>query len=792
MLLNYLLTAKRNLLRHKRIFFLNLFGLSIGIATCILIFLLIRHELSYDSQHHQGNRIYRIVQHQQFAGAAQQVATTSGMLGPAMEQEFPEVEKSVRLLLRRNILVGNGMDHYPRETIAMADSTFFKVFDVDFIAGNPATAITRPQSMVLTESAARRYFGKKEALGQYITIANRKDYTVTGIIRDLPDNAHFHFDGLTSLEVSGWMKNWYISGLWTYVLLKEHSDATKLDDKLPLIISKYRDPKDVSQVRLHLQPMKDIHLHSNMAQEIEANGDMAIVWIFSFTALVILSLAGVNYVTLVTAQHHARLKEIGIRKAIGAHRGQLVAQFLTESYVVVFLSFILALLLSWLCLPLFNRVTQQTFDWTMLFLPGNLLSYLVGILIFGALAGGYPALYLSRFTPTAALRAKVATVGRSGFTFRMGAVIFQFTVSIILIISSLVASQQLSYISDKSLGYNKAQLLNVVIRDPKWFGNTDPIKQAFLKTPGVVKVAATLNPLGDELDASDVKLPATTKEETRLLAVSMVDYDYLQTLELPIVAGRGFSSEYATDTTHAFIINETAARKFGWKTAEEAIGKELEYLGGDRVKEPVIGVVKDFHMASLHQEIQPLLLLCWPSRLSSLVVRIKGEDREQTLAGLRSAWQQFGSPYPLEISFVSDALDALYLQDKQARSVINLFMTMAIVIAGLGLFGLSALTAQQRTKEMAIRRTLGASATHVVLLLYKSFVPLVLVANVIAWPVAWWLTRRWLEDFSYRTSLNYLNFFYSGVAALIVAIATVSYHALRTARQQPVTSLRKE
>jgi putative ABC transport system permease protein len=791
MWMNYLKVAGRNLRRHKQFFFLNVAGLAIGISTCTLIFLLVRNELSYDRYHRKAAQIYRVVQHQHFSGAEQQLATTSGMLGPAMRDEYPQVQEFVRILLRRNVLVGEGDKRFYRETIALADTNVFRMFDYEFLAGNPAEALRAPQTMVLTKSAAKRYFGDENAVGKIITIGNRKDYQVTGVIKDPPLNTHFHFDGMAALETLGWMKNWYISGLYTYVLLRPDANAAALDSRLPLIISRYRDPKDVEQVTLHLQRLTDIHLYSDMAAEMESNGNISTVIIFSFTSLIILLLAGINYVTLVTAQYNLRLREIGIRKAIGAYRAQVAAQFMVESYVIVFIALLLALLLSMACLPLFNFLTDKIFKLQAIFIHGNVFWYLMGTLFFGTLAGGYPALYLSRFLPVEALQGN-ASERRKGFKFRQGAVIFQFAISIILIVCSLIAFQQLSYMSNKPLGYNKEYLLNITVKDPKWKINTGTLRQQFLKMPAVVSAAATLNLVGEELDGSDVKLPATAKNETRLMSVAMVDYDYLNTLQLPMVAGRGFSREYATDTSAAFIINETAVKKLGWHTPDEAIGKELEYYGGGRFKEPVIGVVKDFHFASLHQGIQPLLIMCWPSKVSSLIVRVKPVNLEETLNALKQTWQELSPGYPFEYSFVSDVLESQYKDDRRMGRIINLFMGLAILIACLGLYGLSALTAQKRTKEMAIRRALGASSGQIVLLLYKDFVPLVLFANLIAWPVAWWAMQKWLQGFSYRININYFNFLLSGVVAMLIALCTVSVQALKTAHKNPVDSLRKE
>jgi putative ABC transport system permease protein len=792
MLKNYLTIAVRTLVRQAVFSSVTIIGFAVGMSCVMLISLYVWDELQYDRYHQHSERIYRLVQKQYFTGTSQALATTSGPVAAAFHNNYPEVEAAARIFIRKNALLSYENKQFYGENVAFTDPAVFDIFSFKLVKGDGENALKQPNTMMLTEKTAQKYFGKEEALGKIIKF-NNKPYTVTGIVKDLPANSHFRFSSLASLstlEQSPWMLNWGITSLWTYALLKPHADVASLEKKLPAFIEKYHGEGYSRRISYHLQPLTDIHLYSQMAAEIEPNGSMLFIRIFSAIALFILLLACINYVNLSTARATERMKEVGMRKIVGARRFQVILQFLAESLLTSLLSFGVALLVFMLSLPIFNQLIGKAFTWHSLDKQMILLSLLIFVMA-GLLSGMYPAWYLSAFRPIKAMKGNINSI-QAGIDFRKILVVIQFTMSVILLVATFVSYQQLKYIQTSQLGFNKEHIINIKVHDTHWRGKTELLKRELSNVPGVAKVAASLNFMGEELDGSDVRLAGAPEEENKLLAVTFVDHDFIETMQMQIAAGRSFSNQLASDTSAAFIINEAAAKAFGWASAEEAIGKELEFLGGGRMKEPVIGVVKDFHFASFHESVQPLLLMCWPSRLSSLSIKLRPDNPSGTLAQLEKKWQSLSPNFPLEYQFADEVIDKLYQSDQRAGKLFAVFAALAIGIACLGLFGMAVFTARKRTKEIGVRKVLGASASQIILLLCKDFISLILISVLIASPIAWYGMHHWLNNFAYHIELNIIPFFIAGVMAGTIALLTISHQAIKAALANPVKSLRHE
>jgi putative ABC transport system permease protein len=792
MLKNYFTIALRNLFKHTLFTVINISGLTAGIACVMVIVLYIGDELSYDRFHKQSDRIFRVVQEHSFTDATQQLATTSGPVAGALMQDFPEVQKAVRILLRKNVVLTFADKQFDGEHMALTDAEVFDVFSFTIVQGNPQEALRQPYSLVLTEATAAKYFGKEEAMGKRLKV-NGTDYTVRGVIKNIPQQSHVHFTFLASISTiasAEWMNNWGITSLWTYVLLKQNTDVEALRHKLSVFTEKYHGPEYVTKIKYHLQPLTQIHLHSNMAAEIEPNGDIQYVRIFGAVAIAVLLLACINYVGMATAMVSKRMREVGLRKTLGAHRWQVSLQFFAESFILTLAATAMAVVVVLLCLPVFNQFANKQLSLASLTYT-HLLFWVVIFICISVGSGAYPAWYLSKFEPTQVLRGNIFLGG--GRKLRKLLVVIQFTFSIIILVISMITYHQLDFIRNSHLGFKKENLIHIKVRNrAQWKGKTDLLKQAFLKIPSVTAAAASLNFIGEELDGSDVRRAHAGADENRLLSIAAVDYDFIETMQLQVVAGRAFSRHFSTDTSAAFIINEAAMRKFGWRTAQEAIGQELVYLGGGRTTEPIIGVVKDFHFASLHQQVQPLLMICWPSMLSSINVRIKPGNTSETLAAIENTWKKVSPDFPLEYEFAEEALDKLYRQDEKAGTLFSIITYMAISIACIGLFGMASFSASRRIREIAVRKVLGASTYAILWLLVHEFLGLVLLAMLIASPIAYYSVNVWLQNFAYQVPVTLITFIEAGMIVTLVALFTVSYQSIKAALANPVKSLRSE
>lgn len=796
MLKNYLKIALRNVKKSKTYSFINILGLAIGMACCILILFYVQDELSYDRYNEKADRIYRVVDSGEAPGGMSfDLALTSAPFAPTMKADFPEVEDAVRLYRRRR-MVANGERKYYEDNLFYSDSSLFNIFTFPLIKGNPETALQSPHTVVLSESTALKYFGNNGVINQNLSI-DGQDFLVTGIMKDIPRNSHFIADLFVSFKTleqipffqQSYIQNWVRHEFYTYVLLEDGNSQMELEAKMPAFIDKYaaQQVKAIlgGTISSSLQPLESIHLHSHRQAEISPNGDIKYVYIFSFIALIILLIACVNFMNLATARSAKRSMEVGLRKVVGANRTQLVRQFLGESLMFTCFALIFALLIVTAALPSFNSLTGKEIDINYLNNP-ILLGGLVLILIFVALASGsYPAFFISRYQPADVLKgAKSTSTKRS--LLRRGLVILQFSISIILIISTTVVLNQLDFLRNKKLGFNKDHVVVVPITANSFRQNAESVKKELMQNPNITNASITHSVPGGNTAGDVIRM---VKEEGALtMTVRMIytDHDYIKTMGMEIVEGRDFSKDMSTDTSEAFIINESAVRT--WQL-DRPLDTQLEW--GEK-KGKVIGIVKDYQFQSLKDEINPLVIHIEPGNTIFFAIKVRPEGIPETLQFIETKWKEMDPAHPFEYYFMDESFDRLYRNEEKLSQIFGVFSSLAIFIAALGLFGLALFMVEQRTKEIGVRKILGASLSNIFVLISKEFVYLVLIANLVAWPFAYILMRKWLQNFSYRIEMGIWIFVLAGVIAFAIALITISFQAIKAALADPVKSLRYE
>ena len=802
MIKNYLKTAYRSLLKNKGFTILNVLGLSVGLATCLLIVFYVVDELSYDRFNTKTDRIYRISTDAKLNGNAGIYATSEVTWNNILKTSFPQVEKVARLIDKDGLFLSpqkfyikkNNADILERKVV-FTESSIFDVFTLPMIDGKPAHALDEPNTAVITESTAKKYFNKVDVTGLTLTINDTNTYKITGVIKDIPKQSHFHYDFFLSFSSRPESKatGWGYAGLHNYLLLKPGTNVAKLEKALTDIdIKNSYNPSTWTtgdnHLRMFLKPLVDIHLRDIDAQyPLEKGGNIQHVYIFSLIAIFILLIACVNFMNLSTARSSNRAKEVGVRKVLGSARKYLVAQFLTESVLITLLSAIVAVALAFMLLPLFNQmadkqlvVTSQTIVWLI---P----SLLIIVLVVGFLAGSYPALYLSSFQPIAVLKGKISAGFKGGF-LRSFLVVFQFSISIFLIIGTLVIYNQLSYIQNKNLGFDRNQVL--VIKNTNTLGKQAKILKNELKQlPGVSNATmSSYQPTGDEsLKTGLFPHRKIDIKEDILTEFWSVDEDYINTMGLHLIGGRNFSKDMSSDTA-AMIVNEAFARKYG----------QLDPLNKDVFRDSfglqqyhIIGVVKDFNFASLKDNIGPLAMV-YDTDNGAISVKIHSANLTALMSQIENRWKGLSPGQPFTYSFMDQDFDATYRVEQRFGSMFISFSTLAIIIACLGLFGLAAYAAEQRTKEIGIRKVLGANISTIVGMLSMDFIKLVLISMLIATPLAWWVMQKWLQDFAYRTTIQWYILAAAGFTAIIIAFITISFQSIKAALSNPINSLRSE
>ena len=804
---NYIKIAWRNLIRNKAFSAINIVGLSIGLATCLLISLFVFDELSYDRFNEKADRIVRVAFRGVMNGGQINEANVMPPVAQTLKTDYPEVSDATRIRVVGSPTITVGDKTFRYNQVAYVDSNFFQVFSLPLLQGDAKTALIQPGTAVITQAMAQKYFGKENPIGKSLTIKSWNAlFRVTGIIDKMPVNSHFHFDMFMSMAgvSDATSPSWMTSGFYTYLVLPKGYDYKQLEAKLPQVVSKYMGPQiqqafgmsltrfrqTGNNVSFLLQPLTDIHLHSNLTGELESNGDSQYVYIFGSIALFMLLIACINFMNLSTAGASKRAKEVGIRKVMGSVRQSLTNQFLIESLLLTALALMLSIGLVYLTLPLFNELAGKklvlNFTATPWLLPGLLL---LGVVV-GILAGSYPAFFLSSFKPTQVLKGIRFTGSRKSIGLRSGLVVVQFFISIMLMIGTTVVFRQLSYIQNKKLGYTKEQVL---VLPETWLldKKEDVFRNQIMQNAGVMNVSTSgYLPAGPSNNNNFMIYPESNSTQLVKTLRYDVDYNYIPTLGMQMAVGRNFSKAYGTDSA-GVILNETAAQTLGWNN--KAIGRTISHTENDGTKRTyrVIGVIKDFHFRSLHERISPLVMVLGKNS-GTVIVKIKTKDIPGLLASLKTQWEQLTADAPFSYSFLDQRFNETYLAEQKTGRILGLFAGLTIFVACLGLFGLATFTAEQRTKEIGVRKVLGASVGSIVGLLSQDFLKLVLIALVLASPIAWYTMNRWLQNFAYRIDISWWVFALAGLLAVGIALLTVSFQSIKAALMNPVKSLRSE
>ena len=809
MIKNYLTVGIRNLMRHKLYTSINVLGLAIGLACGILILLYIQQEFAIDRSHTLGDRIYKVIREERGSTQTTYAEGTSGALGPVLEETFPEVETTVRTFpLTVSVQYGEREGVF---LLRLVDDNFLDVFDFPLIKGDLETAFRLPYSVVITDDMAQHLFGDTDPMGKTFSIDNRSfpgEYIVTGIVKAPRPVSSLYFQLLTTTippveETQQVWTMWLPKQSWrpvkTFVLLKAGQNAEILQTKMRSLLRSYMGDEVATKNTYHLQPLHRVYLYGESDFNPTADSPIQKIYILAAIGLIVVVIACVNFTNLATARAVTRKREVGVRKVVGAHRPQLMVQFLTESLILTSAALLIALALVELCLPLFNQFVRGDLHLDVATVLAGAPAALALTLVVGLLAGWYPAFFLSSVSPVTVLKSKAATSSGSN-GLKKGLVIFQFGMSILLVICTLVVYQQLRFIETKDMGFARDHIVRVPIfvRDFKKEPNPQMrlsarhqmVKQIFLEHPNILSASA----LRYDITGYGGRLrriwPDGDRTTEQTLLINEVDDSFFETFEIPVLRGRAFSADVASDTSQAIILNETAVRLIGWE--DDPIGKQIESPAFPNKTLTVIGVAKDYHSLSLREEIAPMGFVARRELFYSLALRIRPEETSQTLSFIRMQWKRFVPDAPVEYHFLDEIIDWIYFNERLTGKMLGVFSLLAIFVACLGLFGLAAFMVQSRIKEIGVRKVLGATTPHLVMLLSREFILLVLLANLIAWPIAYYLMRDWLSGFAYQTDLNVLPFVVSAILALIIAFGTVSMQTIRAAHTNPINALRDE
>lgn len=800
MIKNYLTVALRTLRKQKGYAFINITGLAIGLAVCSLIMLWVVDELSYDKFHEKGDRICRLILDADIGGVLQSPATMPPA-GPTMTSDFPEVENFTRMGRFQDLTVEYGDKIVAESGVGYADATLFEIFSFPFISGDPETALERPNTIVITEEMAQKYFGDEDPIGKFLKIGGEDNYSVTGVIENIPLNSMFRFNMVRSLDTiisqnPTWPERWLSVEFQTFVLLTEGANRLDAEEKLPAMIDQHLGERLRAlggRVDLFMQPMHRIHLYSMQDYNVPSNGNVGHVTLFSGIAIFVLLIACINFINLSTARSANRAQEVGMRKTLGALKQTLMGQFIGESVLYSLISMFFAIILISLAIPTFNNIIGRELSLNILRQFWIYPLYLGFAVLVGLIAGSYPAFVLSAFNPVRVLKGAMKE-GASNAMFRKILVVLQFSISIMLIVGTLTVYRQIQFMKNSNLGFDKEQVVVLPRMNRAMRRNFPAIKHEIGKIPGVNGVAGSSAVPGRGRTVGIFWPEGFTQDDQQTMQMYTVDDDYIPMMNMELAAGRNFSADLATDTTDALLINETAARQFGWT---EPIGKKFTFAPppgaeGETTIQRVVGVVKDFHTASMRREIIPVVLFFNPVRQGRISVRLAADEIPATMDRLREKWAELNPQGSFDYFFLDDSFDELYRAEERVGTLTLYFSTLAIFIGCLGLFGLAAFMAQKRTKEIGIRKVMGASIMSIVGNMSKEFTILVVLSNLVAWPVAYFGMQKWLEAFAYRAGVNWLIFLGAGLLALLVALLTISSQAFRAAKANPVDSLRYE
>ncbi len=807
---NYVRSLVRNAIRDKYFTLLNMLGLAVGITAAILIFIYIQDQVNYDGHNENFERIYRLEGDFLISEKKDLTAITQIPLGPTLKDEFPEVVEQTRILPRRDLYFEKGEDTFKEDSIMLADSTLFNIFTVSFLFGDPATALTEPFTMVVSESLANKYFGKTNVIGESMKTLDDRQFTITGVFEDLPSNAHLRFNGLLSArtieeQIGSERFNDRSSGsfwnvaTYTYILLAENTTPDMVLSKFPAFYDKYMkelgDQINAS-FSLRITPLKDVHFQKDELTWDLPKGNMNYVYIMGVIGVLLLMIASINYTNLTTARATSRGKEIGVRKVGGASNGNLRFQFLGESVATAISAGLIASFLTALALPVFNKLTGNTFDWHLLLQPGIIL-FIIGISIAtGFLSGLYPSTYLASFNPVSILKGNGVSDKDRGW-LRRGLVIVQFLISAMMIIGSVVVALQMNFIQNKDLGFDKEHILMLTLNDTTIINNVSAFMEEIERHPDV-DGACTSTTAPGRFYGKQVMTAEQNNGEMIEKAFNQcfVSFDYLKVLGLSMVEGRFYDRKFGSDVTNAFVVNEALVAEMQW--GDSAIGKKfirgVNIQGANNAVGEIIGVVKDYNYGSLHNPVEPLVMACQDNAgfMRTLSIHIKGEQVEEVLPWIEEQRSTFNPAYPIQFSYLSDELDTLYAEEKIIYALVLSFTALIIFLSSLGLLALSAFMTAKRKRETGIRRVMGASQNKILSIFLLQFSKWVVISNVIAWPVAFFVMKNWLQNFTYRIEFPFWTFILSLLLSLTIAVITVSWQSIKVSRMNPAESIRSE
>lgn len=785
MLSNYIKIALRNMWRNKGFTIISVLGLALGMACCLFILFWVQDEILHDRQYESSDRLYRVMENQHYSGnQIFTVQATPGLLADALKKEVPEVEHSVNVTWNNEELIRVN-DKSDKEKGFYAGNEFFSVFSFKFIKGSPEKALESPSSMVISEKLAKKYFGEQDPIGKTIQFQDSLSLQVTGVVKDVPKSSSFQFDFVAPVKIyeksNDWLLSWGNNGIKTFVVLRKNVSVDKVQSKIKNFI---KTKNKESSTELFLQKNSDAYLYSRFENGVQTGGRIEYVRLFTVVAVFILVIACINFMNLATARSARRAKEVGIRKVVGAPRQLLIGQFMGEAIIISLISVLISLGIVQLLLPVFNTVTGK--EIMISFTDPVFWLYLLALaLITGLLSGSYPALFLSSLNPVVVLKGILKFDAKSTL-FRKGLVVFQFCLSILLIVGTIVIYRQIHYIKNKNIGFEKENLM-VISLEGDLQKNYELFKQEALQSPAVKSITkSSSNPIEIGSSSAGVSWPGKAEGESILFTNCSVGYDFVKTMGLTLKDGRDFSQAHPSDTV-GYLLNEEAVRRM--KLKGEVVGTMLEMWD---VKGPVIGVLKDFHMQSLHGAIEPMIIKYRSEWSAFVLVRTEAGKTTDAIAALETSYKKFNPKYPFKYEFEDESYRQLYKNEMMVGQLANYFAVLGIFISCLGLFGLAMFIAEQRTKEIGVRKVLGASVTNIVGMLSKDFLKLVLIAAIIAFPLAWFAMNKWLQNFVYRVELSWWIFLAAGAAAMFIALITVSFQAIKAAVANPVKSLRNQ
>ena len=798
---NFLKVAYRNLFRNFSFSVLNILGLSLGIACSIIILLYLQHELAYDEYHEKADRIYRLNAEYLIGDRIDQYANVPRPIGPTLKADYPEIVDAARIV-KHNRYTGNPVfisnkispDRYLEEDLVFAaDSTFFNIFSYSFLQGDGQSALTAPNTAVISRRIAQKIFGDDNPLNQEILLDNAETFRITGLIEEVPETSHLKFEVMlswTTYHSPRDLQTWLGRHMFTYVLFAENQQPAQFLSKWPAFYEKYM-AETFSQINgkfnLLLQPLTDIHLHSQLQWEVAENGNVIYIYVFSAVGLFILLIACINYMNMATARSANRAAEVGVRKVLGSDRNLIVKQFYSESLLLTIFSLLFSFVIVAAALPTFNEISGKSLSFDLFSNPALIAGILIITIIVSLSAGFYPAMYLSSFQPAGVLKGMKAA-RRSAFLRKL-LVIVQVAISIVIIIGTSVVNDQLTYTRQKDLGFNKNNVVAITLRDTLVEKNLPAIKETLMQHPGILKTATSYNIPGKDLNhtAMEIEIAAGEMEEHPFQFMQF-DYDFIDLMEMQILAGRNFNETMGTDAKESVMINQAAVRKYGW---QDPVGKRVRFAGSEDNLH-VIGVVDDIHINSLHMDIEPVVMLLPERPGGKLYLRLAEEDISNTMNFIRAKWRDFDNRFPLDYVFLDENFFKQHEADQKLAKIFQYCAIIAIFISCLGLLGMSSYAAEQRTREIGVRKVLGASVFSIISLLSKDFMKLILIANLVAWPIAYFLMKGWLAEFAFHTEISLISFIIAALAAVGIALITISFQTVKAGLTNPVTSLRHE